>query len=75
MEAQNLKTLHKEADKDIKKLSSDIFKANPGDTYKITDVIAKKIGATTGQTVRNYCKGGGKDGFMKIVIIEALKNY
>lgn len=74
MKSTLLDKRHKKADEEIKKISSEVFKANKGKILEIAKQISSSTGRTM-QTILNYCKMGGKDGFLKEEIIKQLKIY
>lgn len=80
MDYKTLQQKHRELDREIKLVYKEVlrkykFKEKispiPGITV-IANIIGKKL-RTTGQTVKNYCKGGGKDGYLKEAILANLK--
>lgn len=72
MTKKELAQRHKDIDKELIQ-SYKVFSLR----YKFQIVTAtKRLGkilGITGQTIINYCKGGGSDGFLKEAILKQLK--
>lgn len=67
----DLKKLHKATDKKLLAVAQKAI--NHGNMKEISKNLGEKHGVS-GQTIRNYVFGQGKDGFLKQCLIEDFEN-